>query len=186
MLTSIHQLENNQYTTRILIVFFGFLASDFLIFLVSYYYELKRVCGIKKKISSYKWITDRKERLVAELLTRFKNLATLACSPTEKGASKEVAAAQAFQMEVESTALLTMTNIIPLTWESLQVRATEDLHRLVRELKEMWLFGTLKETDEGKNESTIDDDSAKVGELLNGLIEKMKNSRFNYLDVNDK
>ncbi|POS86038.1 hypothetical protein EPUL_000950, partial [Erysiphe pulchra] len=112
----------------------------------------------------------RKERLVAELLTRFKNLATLACSPTEKGASKEVAAAQEFQMEVESTAL---------------VRAIEDLHRLVRELKEMWLFGTIKETDTSENEGTIDEDSTKVGELLNDLIEKLKNSHLGYLALSE-
>ncbi|RKF58118.1 hypothetical protein OnM2_069014 [Erysiphe neolycopersici] len=128
----------------------------------------------------------RKERLVAELLTRFKNLITLACSPTEKGASKEVAAAQAFQMEVESTALLTMANKIPITWDPIQVRAIEDLHRLVRELKEMWLFGALKENDEGENEGTIDDDSTKVGELLNDLIERLKNSHLSYLDLSEK
>lgn len=108
-------------------------------------------------------LIDRKERLVAELLTRFKNLVTLACSPREGGAGKEVAAAQAFHMEVESTAL---------------IRATEDLHRLVRQLKEMWLFGPLKGVGEGEDEGKIDEDSVRVGELLESLIPKLKTSHF--------
>lgn len=53
---------------------------------------------------------DREERTVAELLTRFKNLVTLACSPREMGAIKEVAAAQALQIEVESTALVSLVH----------------------------------------------------------------------------
>jgi hypothetical protein len=51
-------------------------------------------------------IIDREERAVAALLTRFKNLVSLAAQPVDDGATKEVAAAQAFQMEVESSALV--------------------------------------------------------------------------------
>jgi hypothetical protein len=51
-------------------------------------------------------LRDREERVVAALLTRFKNLVSLAAMPTEDGATKEVAATQAFQMEVESAALV--------------------------------------------------------------------------------
>lgn len=102
-------------------------------------------------------LIDRKERMVAELLTRFKNLISLAGSPVEKNATKEVAAAQALQMEVETTAL---------------VRATEDLHVLTRELKELWLFGPLRKIGEGEGEGSIDQDSVRVGELLEELIEK--------------
>lgn len=56
--------------------------------------------------SCAKIYSDRKERAVADLLTRFKNLVSLAASPVEDGATKEVAAAQGFVMEVESTALV--------------------------------------------------------------------------------
>lgn len=49
---------------------------------------------------------DREERAVAELLTRFRNLVTFAAMPAEAGATKEVAASHAFQMEVESIALV--------------------------------------------------------------------------------
>jgi len=49
---------------------------------------------------------DREERAVAALLTRYKNLVTLAAMPAGDGAMKEIAAAHAFQMEVESNALV--------------------------------------------------------------------------------
>jgi hypothetical protein len=49
---------------------------------------------------------DREERAVASLLTRYKNLVTLAAMPAGDGATKEVAATHAFQMEVESNALV--------------------------------------------------------------------------------
>jgi hypothetical protein len=51
-------------------------------------------------------LLDREERAVAALLTRFKNLITLATMPASELATKEAAAAQAFQMEVESNALV--------------------------------------------------------------------------------
>jgi len=51
-------------------------------------------------------IQDRQQRGVAALLTRFKYLIDLAATPVEDGATKEVAAANAFRMEVESSALV--------------------------------------------------------------------------------
>lgn len=51
-------------------------------------------------------LLDREERAVAALLTRYKNLVTLAAMPAGDGATKEVAASHAFQMEVESNALV--------------------------------------------------------------------------------
>ncbi|RKF75707.1 hypothetical protein GcM1_232069 [Golovinomyces cichoracearum] len=128
------------------------------------------------EVLTTKILIDRKERLVAELLTRFKNLVTLACSPREGGAGKEVAAAQAFHMEVESTALVWENRVFSLVVS--RIRATEDLHRLVRQLKEMWLFGPLKGVGEGEDEGKIDEDSVRVGELLESLIPKLKTSHF--------
>ncbi|OWP02960.1 hypothetical protein B2J93_3540 [Marssonina coronariae] len=53
-------------------------------------------------------LSDRSERAVAALLTRFKTLVTLAAEPVQDGdaATKEVAAAHALQMEVESSLLV--------------------------------------------------------------------------------
>ncbi|KAL3425010.1 hypothetical protein PVAG01_04291 [Phlyctema vagabunda] len=102
-------------------------------------------------------LIDREERLVADLLTRFKNLVSLATAPVEAGATKEVAASQTQQMEVESAAL---------------VRAAENLLVLTRELKEMWLAGPLRGLGEGEGEGTIDDDAKQVGQMVEKLLEK--------------
>jgi hypothetical protein len=51
-------------------------------------------------------LLDREERSVAELLTRFKNLVLLAAQPVQDVATKEVAASQALQMEIETSALV--------------------------------------------------------------------------------
>lgn len=59
-------------------------------------------------------IKDRQQRAVAALLTRFKYLVDLAATPAEDGATKEVAAANAFRMEVESSALVYPTESFPL------------------------------------------------------------------------
>lgn len=50
-------------------------------------------------------LLDREGRAVAELLTRFKNIIELAPIPKDNS-SLTTAAMQAFQMEVESTALV--------------------------------------------------------------------------------
>ncbi len=54
-------------------------------------------------------LLDREERSVAELLTRFKNLVLLAAQPVQDAATKEVAASQALQMEIETSALVRAT-----------------------------------------------------------------------------
>jgi len=51
-------------------------------------------------------LLDRQNRSVAALLTRFKNIISLAALPAGDGFTKEVAAAEAFQMEVETNALV--------------------------------------------------------------------------------
>jgi len=102
-------------------------------------------------------LVDREERAIAALLTRFKNLISLAAEPAEDGATLEVAAAQSFQMEVETNAM---------------VQAVEDLLRLTRELKEMWLFGPLREIGEGEGEGSMDEDSKKVGEMVRELLKE--------------
>jgi hypothetical protein len=56
-------------------------------------------------------LADRKGTYMANMLTHFKNLVELAATPAGDGDSKEVAAAHALQMEVESTAL-----VLPLLW----------------------------------------------------------------------
>lgn len=53
-----------------------------------------------------------------------------------------------------------------------QIRSTEDLLQLTRELKELWLFGTLRGIGDGVGEGSMDDDSKKVGEMVEALLKK--------------
>ena len=62
--------------------------------------------GAQRRILKAECIIDREERAVAALLTRFRNLVSLAAQSVDDRATKESAAAQAFQMEVESSALV--------------------------------------------------------------------------------
>ena len=58
-------------------------------------------------------IQDRQQRAVAQLLSRFKYLVDIAATPAEDGATKEIAAANAFRMEVESSALVSAVEYLP-------------------------------------------------------------------------
>jgi Surfeit locus protein 5 subunit 22 of Mediator complex len=53
-----------------------------------------------------------------------------------------------------------------------KVRAAEDLLQLTRELKEMWLFGPLRGIGEGEGEGKMDEDSRKVGEMVEALLKR--------------
>jgi len=100
---------------------------------------------------------ERHRFLVSELLTRFQNIIKLAPMP-EREVTKEAVATQAFQMKVETGAL---------------IKAAEDLLKLSRELKELWLFGPLRELGEGEMNVQMDKDIAgaetMIGDILNSL-----------------
>lgn len=51
-------------------------------------------------------LRERENVTVAQLLSRFMNLIALSTLPVEEGATKEVAAAQVFEIEIESSALV--------------------------------------------------------------------------------
>jgi len=99
-------------------------------------------------------LLEREQALIDALLVRFKNIIELTALP-EHDVSKEVAAAQSFQIEVETAAL---------------IRAAEDLLKLTRELKEMWLFGPIRGLGEGQDETKIDEDAKKAGEMVQALL----------------
>jgi len=110
---------------------------------------------------TYDSLMDREQGLIDSLLVRFKNIVELAPMP-EGEVTKEVAAAQAFQMEVETTAL---------------IHAAEDLLRLTRELKEMWLFGPLRGLGEGEEDGKMGEDVRKVGEMVETLLNEHSGRR---------
>jgi len=109
-------------------------------------------------------LVDRQNRSVAALLTRFKNIISLAALPAGDGFTKEVAAAEAFQMEVETNALIS---------------AAEDLLQLTRELKELWIFGPLRGIGEGEGEEKMDEDSTKVAGLIEELLKRKREDEKN-------
>ncbi|TGO19234.1 hypothetical protein BTUL_0005g00830 [Botrytis tulipae] len=102
-------------------------------------------------------LIDRQERAIAALLIRFQNLVKLAALPTEDAFTKETAAAEGLRMEVESNALTS---------------AAEDLLKLTRELKECWIFGSLRGIGEGEGDGEMETDSKKVAELIEKQLEK--------------
>jgi len=105
----------------------------------------------------------REQKAVADLLTRFKNIVSLAALPEgPDGESLEVAAGQSVQMEVETAAMIS---------------AAEDLLKLTREMKELWLFGPLRELGEGEEEGQMAGDAKKVGEKLDALF-KIQNEKL--------
>lgn len=59
-----------------------------------------------EQIPDTKAFIDREQIYVAALLTRFKALVVLAAQPPGDGATKELAASHALQMEVETNALV--------------------------------------------------------------------------------
>ncbi len=52
----------------------------------------------------------------------------------------------------------------------MKIRAAEDLLKLTRELKEMWLFGKIRDVGGDQDESKIDEDAKKVGEMVDALM----------------
>ncbi|OBT58930.1 hypothetical protein VE04_00857 [Pseudogymnoascus sp. 24MN13] len=101
-------------------------------------------------------LMEREQGIVDAMLLRFKNIIELAT--TNKGdVTAEVAAAQAFQTNVETQAL---------------IRAAQDLLSLTREMKELWLFGPLRGLGEGEEGGSIDDNSKRVVEMVEAMIQE--------------
>jgi hypothetical protein len=50
-----------------------------------------------------------------------------------------------------------------------QITAAEELLMFSRELKELWLFGQLRDLGEGEGEGDIEENAKKVGEMVQAL-----------------
>lgn len=127
---------------------------------------------------------DREQRYVAALLTRFKNLVVLAAMPAGEGATKEIAASHAFQMEVETNALVSIHAHTQPSWQTRttepwlmrdsprQVQAAEDLLQLTRELKELWLAGPLREIGEDEESTGMAEDANRVRDMVSRVLKQ--------------
>ena len=60
--------------------------------------------------------------------------------------------------------------------DSVQVRAAEDVQRLIRQLQEMWLFGQLDTMGDSKAQQRTDEDAKAVADLLKQLLERQQGS----------
>ncbi len=121
-------------------------------------------------------LLEREQALIDALLLRFRNIVELAAQP-EGEITKEVAAAQAFQMRVETAALVLYTPLFMVsivTDDTIQITAGEDLLKLTRELKELWLMGPLRGLGEGEAEANakMDEDAKKVEEMVRNLVKQ--------------
>ncbi|KAI9803275.1 MAG: hypothetical protein M1825_002066 [Sarcosagium campestre] len=94
-------------------------------------------------------LLDRTNNDVVQLLKRFENIIALAPSG---GRSRNATAVEAYQMEVETAAL---------------VRAAEDLLSLTRSMKEAWLFGRLQTVADRKE--AAEGDNKDVQAVVDGL-----------------
>jgi Surfeit locus protein 5 subunit 22 of Mediator complex len=57
---------------------------------------------------------------------------------------------------------------------SSQVKEAEDLLKLTRELKELWLAGPLRGIGEGERDGDMADNAKKVQELIDGITRKAR------------
>ncbi|KAJ5365364.1 Mediator complex subunit Med22 [Penicillium concentricum] len=98
-----------------------------------------------------KELLDRVDYDISQLLQRFENIVAIAANKFD-GTSHVDAAVEAFQIDVESTAL---------------IRAAEDLLALSRLMKELWLFGKLDTLGE-------DERDVQRREKLEGDVEAIR------------
>ncbi|KAJ8611520.1 hypothetical protein MRB53_037927 [Persea americana] len=87
--------------------------------------------------------------------------ASEAAQTDRNGADLGTAAVNAFRIEVETAGL---------------IKAAEDILALTRQMKELWLFGSLEDRDDGaaanKLEKKMDEDARAVGRMLAGLLKR--------------
>ncbi|KAJ5207359.1 hypothetical protein N7491_002008 [Penicillium cf. griseofulvum] len=103
-----------------------------------------------------KELLDRVDYDISQLLQRFENIVAIAANKFD-GTSHVDAAVEAFQIDVESTAL---------------IRAAEDLLALSRLMKELWLFGKLDTLGEDERDvqrrEKLEEDVKAIQEALDG------------------
>ncbi|TKA74715.1 hypothetical protein B0A49_02414 [Cryomyces minteri] len=103
----------------------------------------------------------RIEKLTNDLIRRFETLVALA--PVER-TDRNFTAYSAYQMEVETAALHSRTYAD-------EIRSSEDILTLTRQMQEMWLFGQLSTLGESRAQQKTEEDARAVAEVLARLIQ---------------
>ncbi|KAJ5824592.1 Mediator complex subunit Med22 [Penicillium robsamsonii] len=107
-----------------------------------------------------KELLDRVDYDISQLLQRFENIVAIAANKFD-GTSHVDAAVEAFQIDVESTAL---------------IRAAEDLLALSRLMKELWLFGKLDTLGEDERDvqrrEKLEDDVKAIQKVIQKSLDE--------------
>ncbi|KAK4108085.1 hypothetical protein N656DRAFT_740661, partial [Canariomyces notabilis] len=108
------------------------------------------------KLTTIPRSTERKNILIAEIMTAFRDLVTHAAAKVDSTASTGQAAYSSMALE------FTMSSLI---------KSTEDLLSLTRRLRELWVVGPLRAPGEGDEqaEATMRHDADTVLAMLNAL-----------------
>ncbi|TGJ83946.1 hypothetical protein E0Z10_g4793 [Xylaria hypoxylon] len=104
-------------------------------------------------------LLDRHNRIMAAILTRFRNMVLAATEPLPTAAAIPQASLNAMTMNNEVSAL---------------IKEIENLLALNREIKKLWIAGPLRkpgDADEKNREKEIDEKASQVSKLYNTLVE---------------
>ncbi|KAK4202132.1 hypothetical protein QBC40DRAFT_263601 [Triangularia verruculosa] len=101
-------------------------------------------------------LLERKNKLMADLMTYYRDLINTATEPIPANASNSSAAINSLAMETAMTGFIT---------------ATEDLLSLTREIRELWIIGSLTKPGAGDEEARqeIKKDADAVFRAVNAL-----------------
>ncbi|CAI7595644.1 unnamed protein product [Penicillium glandicola] len=121
-----------------------------------------------------KELLDRVDYDISQLLQRFENIVAIAANKFD-GTGHVDAAVEAFQVDVESTAL---------------IRAAEDLLALHRLMKELWFFGKLDTLGEDERDvqrrEKLEGDVKAIQEALDGGLLIPSSAESETLEVRGK
>ncbi|KAI0436343.1 hypothetical protein F4803DRAFT_234455 [Xylaria telfairii] len=104
-------------------------------------------------------LLDRHQKIMAAILTRFRNMVAAASEPISATASIPQASLNLMTMNNETAAL---------------IHEIENLLSLTREIKQLWIVGPLRkpgDADEKMVEKDLDERAARVSRLYNTLVE---------------
>ncbi|KAI0540836.1 hypothetical protein GGR58DRAFT_459140 [Xylaria digitata] len=104
-------------------------------------------------------LMDRHNKIMAAILTRFRNMVLAATEPLPTAAAIPQASLNAMTMNNEASAL---------------IKEIENLLALNREIKKLWISGPLRkpgDADEKNREKEMDQKAAQVSKLYNTLVE---------------
>ncbi|KAH8898243.1 hypothetical protein GQ53DRAFT_759513 [Thozetella sp. PMI_491] len=103
-------------------------------------------------------LLDREQRIIADILSHFRNMVFHATEKVDNAASTGQASYHSFAMELMTQSL---------------TQSTEDLLQLTRQLRELWVVGPLQLPDDGDNEAekNIDKEVMDILSKLNTMRE---------------